>query len=82
MNHAKKLKFKHISTSTVICRDNEKNLVNIIDFIRANTQININNFCNLEVSIGNSSDYNLKSKLFPNLSIIRNQIKMIHNKFD
>jgi hypothetical protein len=24
----------------------------------------------------------LKSKLFPNLSIIRNQIKMIHNKFD
>lgn len=81
MQNARKLNFQHISTSTVICKKNQNDLVDIIQYIRNNTNIYINNFCNLEISMNNTKDYNAKSNLFPNLSIIKQQINLIHQKY-
>lgn len=81
MRHAKKLWFKHISTSSVICHHNQEDLVELITYIRSQHHININNFCNLEISANNQSDYKNKSYLFPDLATIKDQIKWIHKIF-
>lgn len=81
VKNAQKLDFSHISTSTVICKQNQENLTDSIEYIRNNFWISINNFCNLEVSKNNSTDYQKKSHLFPDLEIIRQEIQKIHKNF-
>lgn len=81
IENAKKLNFSHISTSTVICKNNQDKLSESISYFRNNFEIFINNFCNLEVSQNNTVDYEKKSHLFPDLKIIKKEIKKIHNLY-
>lgn len=81
IHNAKDIWFKHISISTVICSYNDNKLSDIIHYCRENFNIYINNFCNLEISYNNRSDYNKKSYLFPNLENIRSSILEIDKIF-
>lgn len=82
IDNANKLNFQHISTSTVICKQNQDSLTDAIKYFRDNFNIFINNFCNLEVSYKNKQDYKKKSHLFPDLKIIQTEIQKIHQTFE
>ena len=81
VHNAHILWFKHISTSTVINSYTQHNLVECVSFFRESLMVNINNFCNLEVSYLDEKDYDSKSELFPSLSILQSEIQRLHKIF-